>query len=275
MALCAAVMLAGCTAVVDEQSLIQPQQGRAVPLPVLQREMPQYVLEERAIRAADGVALYSLVLHRPGARLTVLYFGGNGFVVSEHAPLVARWFAPLNVNLVLIDHRGYGRSEGTPTLDLMRSDALTAFDDLTSRPETPASAVIVHGQSLGSFMAGWAAAQRRTAGVVLESTATTAEDWIATSERPFYARLVHVEVAEALRSQGNLDNVRRFDEPLLLLSGGRDGTTPSSMAAALQAAAPPVARARLALIPGAGHNDVLEHPQAISAYRDFLASLPE
>lgn len=271
----AALMLAGCTAVVDEQSLIRPVRGPPTTLAQLQQRLPGYTAEERVVRAGDGAALYTLTLHRPGARRTVLYFGGNGFVVSEHAPLVARWLAPLDVNIVLVDHRGYGRSEGTPTLELMRSDALAVFDDLTARPESRAATVVVHGQSLGSFVAGWVAAQRRVRGVVLESTATTAEDWVATSERPFYARLFRVEVDGALRGQGNLDNVRRLDEPLLLLSGARDGTTPTSMAEALRVAAPPAASARLAIVPAAGHNDVLEHPEAIEAYRAFLASLDQ
>ena len=64
----------------------------------------------------------------------------------------------------------------------------------------------------------------------------------------------------------------RIEEPVLLLVGSEDRTTPPRLSEALYAASPlPPARKTLAVVPGADHTDVLEHQQAIAAYRRFLA----
>jgi pimeloyl-ACP methyl ester carboxylesterase len=131
--------------------------------------------------------------------------------------------------------------------------------------------VIVHGQSLGSFIAGHVAAERPTAGVVLESSATTTEDWVAANLRGARRILVHARIDESLRGRGNLANMARIEEPLLLLVGGADSTTPPTLSQALYAASPlPPGRKTLAILPRAGHTDVLLQPEAIAAYRAFL-----
>ena len=65
-----------------------------------------------------------------------------------------------------------------------------------------------------------------------------------------------------------------IDEPLLVLVGRDDRTTPPSLSEALYVASPlPEGRKRLAIIDGAGHNDVMLSPQTIAAYAEFLRRL--
>ena len=140
-------------------------------------------------------------------------------------------------------------------MGVMKADALAVFDH---------AAVLTGGdpaewccrQSLGSFMAGHVAAERKTAAVVLESSATTAQAWGEAGVPGALRGVVRVRVAETLREEGNLAKVKRLDEPLLLLVGARDGTTPPRLSRDLYAAAPEPKR--LHVSPGAGHNDVME-----------------
>jgi pimeloyl-ACP methyl ester carboxylesterase len=174
---------------------------------------------------------------------------------------------------MIVDHRGYGLSEGVPTIGAMEQDSLAAFDYLRAL-EGPGRRVVVHGQSLGSFVAGHVAANRPTAGVVLESSATTAEQWsdarIPGLARPF----LRVRIDENLQGRGNLANMARIDEPLLLLVGSRDKTTPPQLSQGLYAASPLApGRKTLQLVNGAGHTDVMTKPQALAAYRAFLDTL--
>ena len=274
VAAAAALCLCGCVTVsVSEADIYKPQPGAGTPPERLAVGGAEYRVEPQTIVSADGTRLAGALLRRPGADRTVLYFGGNLFTMKERAALMAQRLAPLNVNLMVVDYRGYGASgQGPMTMDAIMADALAVFDHLAALPDVEPSQIVVHGQSLGSFMAGHVAANRPTAGVVLESSATTAEDF-ARAQVPFLARpFVRLEIAESLRRQGNLQQMSRLDEPLLVLSGERDDVTAPAMSRALfKAATLPPERKRLAVVPGAGHNDVLDKPAGLAAYREFLA----
>lgn len=269
-----AALLAGCTAEVRESDLIRPQRGGALTAEAVAAASPAFTLAEHRIPAPGGVTLYAVHLRQPGARATILYFGGNGYTIGRFGAWTAGVFAPLGVDLILVDHRGYGLSEGSPTVGAMEGDSLAAFD-FARKLVGPGGRIVVHGHSLGSFFAGHVGAHREASGVVLESSATTTEDWVKAGT-PGAARLFirKVEIDPNLRGRGNLSVVPRIDEPLLLLVGAKDGTTPPSLSQGLYAASPlPEGRKTLAVVRGAGHTDVMTKAEATEAYRRFLQDL--
>jgi hypothetical protein len=258
---------AGCTIQIDERSLIRPVPSGPLTAEALARAAPGLRLEPHTITASDGTALAAVLLRSPGADLTILYFGGNQFTVGRFGAGTAHLMAPLKVNLMLVDYRGYGVSAGAPTAARLMTDGLDVYDHLARLPGV--GRIVVHGQSLGSFVAGNVAAERTTAGVVLESTVTTTEDWVRSQ-----AGGMRVAVAPALAGLGNRRNIARIEEPLLILVGARDTTTPPALSEALYRQSPlPPGRKMLSIIPGAGHDGVLVQPAAREAYRAFLGSL--
>lgn len=268
------LLLAGCTTEVRESDLLRPLPDHGLSGEALAKVAPAYTLTEERIVASDGTRLYAVHLRQPGARITILYFGGNGYTIGRFGALSAAVFAPLGVDLMLVDHRGYGLSEGTPTAERLDADGLAIFDQL-AKEVGGGDHIVVHGQSLGSFIAGRVAAERTAAGVVLESSATTAEQWVHAATPAMARPFLHVRVDESLRSRGNLGNVGKIEEPLLLLVGRKDKTTPPVLSRALYAASPlPQGRKTLMEVAGAGHDDVMLKPEAIAAYRAFLEQLP-
>ena len=267
-------VLAACTAEIRESGLLRPVKGGGLDGPSLAASAPAYRFTEHRIAAADGARLYAVHLKQPGARATILYFGGNGYTIARFGPWTASVFAPLGVDLMIVDHRGYGPSEGVPTVATMDGDGPAAFDYLR-RLVGPDARIVVHGHSLGSFIAGHVAAHRATAGVVLESSATTTEQWVkAGTPGVAKAFIRKVEIADALRGRGNLANMARIEEPLLLLVGAKDGTTPPRLSQGLFEASPlPEGRKTLTVVKGAGHADVMTRAEAREAYRAFLARL--
>jgi fermentation-respiration switch protein FrsA (DUF1100 family) len=170
---------------------------------------------------------------------------------------------------VLVDHRGYGRSTGKPTAALLEADGLAVFDYVSRQRGVDRRRILVHGQSLGSFTAGHVAANRPTAGVVLESSVTTIEDWVVNQAGAEAARRMTIE--PSLRGRGNSRNIRAIAEPLLLLVGEADPVTPAAMSQALFNQSPlPASRKALAVVPAAGHNDAMVRPGAAEAYGRFL-----
>jgi fermentation-respiration switch protein FrsA (DUF1100 family) len=267
-----AVTLSGCvTARISEQSLLRPSPGEALTSADVASVAPRYVLEQHTVVASDGTRLSATLLRLPGAVRTVLYFGGNAYRSGRFGARTAAVFEPLGVNVMILDKRGYGASEGFPTVANIQTDGAEAFDYLVDVVRMNPTGIIVHGQSVGSVVAAYVAANRVTAGVVLESAVTTTEDWMALQTRsvPF----VRARLDESLRGQGVEPFIGRIEEPVLLLVGAGDETTPPQFSRALLDAASGTARRELVVVPGAGHNDVLRQPLAVSAYRTFLADL--
>jgi fermentation-respiration switch protein FrsA (DUF1100 family) len=267
----ALLLAAGCTARIDERSLVHSVKAGALHTAELAKAAPRYTAEQHWIERPDGVRLHAVLLRQPGAKATILYFGGNGYTIGQFGPWTAQSFMPLGANLLIVDHRGYGLSTGTASLATAEEDGLAAFDYLRRLAPGP---ILVHGHSMGSFMAGHVAAHRDTAGAILESSVTTAEDWVASQTGGITGKLVRVKVDPALSGRGNLRNVARIDEPLLIIVGGKDKTTPPILSQRLYDASPlPAGRKQLVLVPEANHNNVMIAKTVHAAYARLLAGL--
>jgi len=82
------------------------------------------------------------------AKFSILFFHGNGEIISDYDGL-AKYFTSLGCELIVCDYRGYGRSDGKPTLRSALKDASTIYCFLRSN-KILKSLVCVMGRSLGS-----------------------------------------------------------------------------------------------------------------------------
>jgi len=105
------------------------------------------------IVTADGSRLHGWFLPAVGkAKGTVLHLHGNAANVSNHLPLVA-WLPARGYNVLMVDYRGFGRSQGKPSLDGIVDDAAAALDYLRTRTDIDQTRLIVLGQSIGGATA--------------------------------------------------------------------------------------------------------------------------
>ena len=58
-------------------------------------------------------------------------------------------YTSIGCNVALLEYRGYGRSEGTPSEEGLCMDAQAALDYLVGRPDVDQRKIIVFGRSLG------------------------------------------------------------------------------------------------------------------------------
>jgi abhydrolase domain-containing protein 17 len=72
------------------------------------------------------------------------------------------------------DYRGYGTSDGSPSENNAYQDADVAYSYLTKELKIPPQQIIIYGQSLGGGAATELAAKHPVAGLILESTFTSA-----------------------------------------------------------------------------------------------------
>ena len=83
------------------------------------------------VEADDGVALGGRLYMADAAGPSILYFHGNGEVVSDYDD-IAPLYAELGVNLLVTDYRGYGTSAGRPTTTSRSGSSAPAWCATTS-----------------------------------------------------------------------------------------------------------------------------------------------
>ena len=272
------LLLSSCALKYKESYLVKGIPAAAPAISSMQAEFPGYQISELKIPVSDGEHLYSMRFMRPDAKATVLYFGGNMYRVGTFGRPTLNAYKDVPVNLVLVDHRGYGASSGTPTVATLMSDAVEVYDGLRSDPAFKAKPMIVHGQSLGSFLAGHVAKERKLDGLVLESSVTTTEAWVdyMKMQQPFWKRMWvrKISIDGALAGGGNLPVVKSLDEPVLILVGEKDSSTPIVFSKELFAAvSPQVTNKKLVIVPDAGHNNSTLSRDFREAMKSFVQSL--
>lgn len=208
----------------------------------------------------DGATLVGLFLPRADARYTVLYSHGNFEDLGWARPRM-ELLRTLGFQVFGYDYRGYGLSRGSAGVDNATADARAAFEHVRDRLGVPAERIVLYGRSVGGGPSLRLAVEERVAGVILESTFTTA-----------FRVVTRVPVLPFDRFP-NIALIRRIEAPVLLLHGRRDRVVPFHHSEALLAAArEPKSHA---WFDRAGHNDIAEtDPQGYAdAIRDFLARL--
>lgn len=118
------------------------------------------------ITATDGTILRGwLVENSPAERAPLLiYFGGSGSESSELIPYAEKlegW------SVALVNYRGFGLSEGTPTHEKVLSDAVVIYDSLAELKEIDPNRIAVMGYSLGTGVAVYLTDQRPVTATIL------------------------------------------------------------------------------------------------------------
>lgn len=221
--------------------------------------------EDVWIATPDGVRLHAWYVPHPDAKWTLLYLHGNAGNISYRVDWILR-LREIPANVLALDYRGYGRSEGKPSESGIEKDAEAAYRWLTEERGLDPGSIVVYGKSLGGAPA-CALASRRPCGVLILQSTFTSVPAMASRMAPF---------VPAMLVRTRMDNLRRIRDvrvPLLILHSRDDEIVPFEMAQALFDAAPEPKR--LYAFEGAGHNDFMLAPFAdsiIAAMRDFLST---
>jgi alpha-beta hydrolase superfamily lysophospholipase len=127
---------------------------------------------QHEIRSSDGTSLITWFLPAQNeTRGVILYLHGNAQNISYHLSQVA-WLPEQGFSVLLLDYRGYGGSEGSPSVPGALQDITAALDLLVSL-NTTNKPVWILGQSLGGALATAALAssplKNQIQGLILDS----------------------------------------------------------------------------------------------------------
>lgn len=197
----------------------------------------------------------------------LLYLHGNGINIGANVESANR-FHQLGFSILLIDYRGYGRSEGAfPNEARVYQDAATAWNYLLKRRQLDPSKIFIYGHSLGGAIAiDLAIKHPNAAGLIVESSFTSIREVIIyrNNFRMFPVDLILTQKFDSIKK------VPSLKMPVLFLHGTADLTIPAFMSQSLYAAAPEPKK--LILVPDAGHNNVAELAPSMymQAVRSFV-----
>lgn len=224
--------------------------------------------QDLRIVTEDHVALHGWFVPHPAARKTLLIFHGNAGNISHRLPWMEILYQ-LQLHLMIIDYRGYGKSEGSPFEDGLYRDARAAYAWWAKERAATGEQLVLFGESIGGAVAVDLATRITPSGLILQSTFTSARD-MARTVFPLWLLqpLAHVR----------FDSVAKLPQvkcPMLIIHGNRDEIVPFRMGRELFEIAP--GPKEFYEVPGAGHNDLpweagAEYTVRLRSFLDSLGS---
>ena len=226
--------------------------------------------EDVQLTTEDGVALHGWLI--PAARdrteerpSTLLFFHGNAGNISHRRDSIDI-FNDIGLDVLIIDYRGFGRSEGSPSERGLYQDAAAAWRWLTQTRGIAADEIVIFGRSLGGAVAIQLAARTEPAALIVESSFDELGS-VADEHYPLLSRLIPLRYRFPSAEQ-----IAAVRCPVLVLHSQDDHIIPYRFGQRLFAAA---SGPKTFVDLRGGHNDgfMLSQPQYQESLTVFLDSL--
>jgi hypothetical protein len=218
--------------------------------------------EEVFLRTKDGVRIHCL-FYKGEKPFAFLYLHGNAGSLKEWQ-YVTEDLLPLGGSLLLLDYRGYGKSDGEITEEGIYEDARASYEFLVEEKKFPPQALVVYGRSIGSAPALFLAENFPSGALILETPFTSLRD-LARYHYPFLPPGVPRSF-----TMNNLKRAEKISIPTLILHGDHDTIVPLSQGKSLFEAIPS-SRKEFFLFPGGTHNNLSSFPQYKKILQEFLS----
>jgi len=209
---------------------------------------------EILIEVANGEQVHAWYVPAPagtsgeggtGNRPVVIFCHGNGGNISHRLETIA-CLARLGANVLFFDYRGYGRSGGSPSEANVYADAEACYRWLVDEGHARPDRIVWFGRSLGGAVAVEMASRTECAGLIVESSFSSAR---AMGRRMFPFLPVRLLLRYKFDS---IDKIGRVKCPVLITHSRDDELVPYRMGCELfERAAEPKSFFELA----GGHED--------------------
>lgn len=146
----------------------------------------------------------------------LIFFHGNNEVM-DHCLEFPETYSKYGISVLLVEYRGYGRSEGAPGKERVRSDMIKFHEWLLAQDVVDPQKIVYQGRSIGGAVAADLAEVRPPAAMILTSTFTS-------MQRMFWRFGVPGFIAsDKYRTKEVIQNL---DIPVLVMHGKRDNIIP-------------------------------------------------
>ena len=198
----------------------------------------------------------------------LLFFHGNGEIVADYDEL-GPVYNQLGINFMPVDYRGYGRSDGEPTVTAMMQDCHTIFKFVKAwlNQQEYTGPLVVMGRSLGS-----ASALELVSTHDVDIDALIIESGFALASPLLHLLGIDTKNIGFKEEQGfrNVDKIKKYNKPTLIIHAEFDHVIPYSEGQSLFDASS-AGNKKLLQIPGANHNDIFA--RGLSAYLTSIETM--
>lgn len=211
------------------------------------------------LEVTPGVHIALMYLRAPGSAYTLLYSHGNAEDLFDLKPMLHE-YQSRGYSIVCYDYEGYGASGGKPSEAACYRDIDAVYQYMTGPLGIAPDTIIIYGRSVGGGPACYLAEKSVAAGLVIESSFTSAFRVLSPVPLPFDKFM-------------NLKRLKNINMPLLIYHGKMDKVIPFKHGKRLYEAA----REPKTFVPldDAGHDDLVFEAGELywKALREFTAGL--
>lgn len=161
------------------------------------------------LTSKNGMQISAVYLPNAKAKYTVLYSHGNAEDLGDSQPIFEE-IRDLGFGVFAYDYQGYGTSQGEPSESNAYDDVEAAYHYLTVNLCIKAENIISYGHSLGGAVAIDIASKKPFAGLIVESSFTTA-----------FRVMTQISILPFDKFR-NIDKIEKVNCPVLIIHGVKD-----------------------------------------------------
>ena len=222
-------------------------------------------VREITIPIEKKISLHGWLIQKDMENLPVIfYFGGNAEEVSLN---VEDFVQKIDANVVMVNFRGFGQSQGSPSETALKSDALAIYDFMVERYKITPDRAVAWGRSIGSSMACFLALERGLSYLMLTCPFDSIES-VAAHYYPGW--LVGMILEDKHRT---IDFSSRINASTLILAARADEVIPEKNTLDLYRSL--TCPKELLYIDKAGHNTISEFDAYFGAVNLFLSQVDD
>jgi uncharacterized protein len=177
-------------------------------------------VEDAWFHGAGGVQLHGWYVRGTKSKAYALFFHGNAGNITHRADILRRLVRDVGAATLIVDYRGYGRSDGKPREADILDDARHAQKWLMDREKISEKEIVLMGESLGGAVAVDLAAKTGARALVLICTFSSLPEVAACHYPVFPVRwLMRTRFDSAAK-------IKNYHGPLLMYHGATDSIVP-------------------------------------------------
>ncbi|MFH0702570.1 MAG: alpha/beta hydrolase [bacterium] len=132
-------------------------------------------LQDTYFYSMDGIKLNAWYIKARDNKPTIIYCHGQGENISLWQS-IAQFLADNGYGVFMLDYRGHGKSQGSPSETGLYIDLESSIDYLKKYEYIPQDNIVLWGRSLGGAVVADISSRNEFRGVILESTFTNIRD---------------------------------------------------------------------------------------------------
>ncbi len=208
----------------------------------------EHSFNELFLETKDGVCLNAIHFTNPNPKGVILYFHGNRGSLRRWGEITS-FFAKKEYDVIVMDYRSYGKSEGTIKEKHLYEDG-QLFYDFASK-YYPEEKITIYGRSIGTGIAVKIASQNKPKNLVLETPYYNIKDIVE-------SWLPHIPTNLLLRYKIPSNQfAKNISCSVTIYHGTDDGVVPYKSGKRLFDAIP-VSSKKLITIEDGSHNDLVD-----------------